>query len=740
MILFTFCLCCILIVASCTSSPQRTLIESTGNLVDQFDAARVLSDETVVSLHESAALNKYLLENWSFVDEKDRSKFPWPQIASSPATVHLNWNTRNDRRIKLKFLNINRNSRWDEIELSLNGHAVPRLGRPQPQNGTIEFYLPMSLQKSGDNIIGLILPSIQSSDANSPMPAIHSFQISEGAAIQAPITIHNQIRPSILLSSPISVEFTVSSPGDAVLDFDYSFIIDDPQSIDPNTLSLDVTIANTDSRSPVNRERVTFDRTDMVSKSWIKKRIKLALPKDRAILLTLSFAGVKINETNPVFLAISELSLYPQLQNLEKRLTGDQPDVLVITLGGVGANIMPCYGYSTGLTPSIDRISSESLLLSDVFTPTNTSIPNITSLFSTMTASQHGVYTTPDPRSSQSINNMLTQPFKDVGYSVSNIVPSTQRYHDFFKLMPSIERTYLYHPELDSSSAVLSQLQACLTSAKTKSRPMFCFLYLRNEASAADPIMPFDVKQYGENPILTDRLVTPLQERQEIIRKLGDRSDVRHLLCAEDTSVHRMDRTIESIFKQVRLHRSKRDLHLIITADHGMITSDAPNIFSSDSLSQQVLHVPLIVGSFCRQSFESRIIDTPFPQTLTSMLIHAIRQSRQIDAEWLSSLAATYPDTCFAEHSTRRIVAMRRGNWKLIHCLSNPYYRISVTNLFDLDREPDEMRSSASQEPDVRDEMLNELLRFTDRSRIYPKPKPSLSSEALSLLSSLNYY
>lgn len=624
--------------------------------------------------------------------------------------------------------------------MSLNGHPVPRLGHPQPQDGTIEFYLPMTLQKAGDNIIGLILPAVQSSDAGMSMPAIHSFRIAEGAAIQAPITISNQIRPAILLSSPISVEFAIRSPGDAVLDFDYSFLVDDPHTIDPSTLSLDVSITSLDSRSAHSRERVSFDRTDLVSKSWIKKRIKLALPKEHIVLLNLEFNGVKSTETNPVFLAISEISLYPQVQNLENRLTEAQPDILVIMLGGVGANVLPCYGYSSGITPAIDRISSGSHLLSDVFTPTNASIPNITSFFSSMTASRHGVYVTPDPRSMQSITNMLAQPLKNDGYSVSNIVPSTPRYHDFFKLLPNTERTYLYNSELDSGSAVLAQLQACLTSPKTRSRPLFCYVYLRNETSAVDSIMPFDVKRYAEKPILTDRLVTPLQERQEIIRKLGERSDIRYLLCAEDTSVHRMDRTIESIYKQVRLHRKKRDLHLIITSDHGLITTDAPNIFSSDSLSQQVLQVPLIMGHYCRQAVEPRIIDLPFPQVLTGILVDALRQSRQIDDEWLTRIMDEYPDTCFSEHSTRRIVSMRRGNWKLIHCLSNPYYRISVTNLFDLDREPDEMRSRASQEPDIRDEMLNEVLRFTDRSRMYPKPKPSLASEALSLLSSLNYY
>lgn len=732
-----FCLFCF----GCFHKQSVLPVQLNSNLIDSFPNAIIRSNSTVVFLHESQSIEKHIGQNWVFTEESNRDKFPWPQIQSLPASIRIIFKERFDRRIQLKFLDINRNADWMNLEMMLNGQSVPRLDHSRQSDGLIEFYLPCKMQQAGENT--LTLNRISSNDSNvisSPALALHSFTISDGAAIEAPITIDNQIRPSILLSSPVSVDFVIRNKGDCILEFDYSFIFD--ASLNNKLLhqSLLVSLRKQSSLTVDFSESIEFQDIDFSSKGWSKKRIVLDVPIDAPMILSLSYRDFSITSNSPVFLALSELHLYPKIRKAQSSSTSLGSDYLVIMLGNIGANTLPVYGYDLGLTPVIDKLAQQSTLFLDAFTPTNASFPNILSLFTSQLAAHHGFYSQPESRLSCPL--ILNVPFKIAGYAIVNVVPSSLASQEFFKQFPNTERTYLYDSSDESHTELLDQIRSCLLSPKTKSRPLFCFIHLPNDLTSHDKkARPFPLSAYSHSPISITRMVSPIQERQEIEKKLAGETDIRLLLSNQDFNNYRIDRSIGLILKTFLQLRKQTNLRILITSDHGLITSNDPNILSSDSLSQQVIHVPLLINTSFSNPHSPMLVERPFPQVLSSGILLRLlnSESNTIEPSLLTDIVANRPDSFFTEHSTRRILALRRDSWKIIHCFSNPYYRISVTNLFDLNKEPNEIRSRASIEPTIRDEMFMEIQEFTKDNRVYPSPEPSIIDDGRSFLTSLKY-
>lgn len=726
----------VLLWTGCGTQPVRKSPGSTVNLIDRFETATIKSGQQEIMFNDPMSFGRYLGRGWKFRSRDERRNFPWPCLGDETCMMHFEWSQRIDRRIAVKLLNLPPIIPVDFLEFTLNGVPMVRLSKPG-EFGVFEYFLPASLQNKDGNTIGITLrPEKPENPPDSFRFALHSVTITHGAAIKAPGTMGNEIRPSIMLAAPIAVTFPVQAVEAQILEFDYG-IIETRREDAPVDYNLRILLGNTETGREIQGFDLNLSKTETPDR-WKRRRICLPAVEGGSAELTFEFKPAAASPQSADYLVLSDLLLFPQQQIITRETNRDFPDILCITISGLSADPVSAYGNQSGLTPFFDRLTGQGVLVRQAIAPSNYPTSSLLSMATGMYARDHGCYgEVPYPE--KPLPTFLNH-LKRAGYTCLSIIYSDPDDANRFSLFGDLSRIFFRKPGFLSASELKTEYQNILNQNKSPYSPLFIWLHINLDPEwmvNLDPVA--DGNDFGETEMNLNQLNLPAEDLRRVRRLAGTEPDIRYLYAKYHRLVYELDRCLDGVVHAHRDVRPGTAVILGVTSLFGYARSPHINIFSSDSLHDEVIRVPLFWGGIPRPEGELVRIDPEVQSTarLASDLC------RLAGLDWIPNpppvRVSRGENVFFSEHGRRRIVAVRSAGWKLIHSFGEPYFRLSEENLYHMENDPGERLNRASDHPAILQEMTRLAVEFCKPQSAYPTPHPGLIDEAELVLKSLNY-
>ncbi len=708
------------------------------NLVETFDKDWLKSDRERFMFNDRTNKKTLLGGAWTFDTDIPKTHFPWPRFTPEGGLVFLDWAQPMERRLIIKLVNILPAYADNLLQVSLNDEPIPFIESDLPV-GEYEFYVPSPFQITGKNSLHISIDTDKlPPDVRLESIALHSIRVTLGAVVRSRIQIGNQIRDSLLFAPPIKLRIPVKGGIQNTIQFSYGL-----SSTSGNTspLSYGLTLSLFDSKQNrvIHEQTLSIKRDTATLTEWNTFREKMPFLGNDGYLELSFMTGSE--PSGPVdYLALSEFLLHPASMNWDLSVDVSEPDMLLITLSSISANQMGVYGNTIARTPFLDHLAQISKIYSDTTAVSNHEYSAIASLITGKLPRDHGYYR--DFSASHELPPIITENLKDTSY-LSHAFIYTSNQLVFTKLQ-GFRRIYLSSPKTHSIQTPETQLNSLMNSPQMIANPGFFWVHLAPELySEFDSIEPFHLSAYHQKPVPISELNLPISEQDRLISMMSSESaekDARELSACIDHRMMMLDKTVHDIFQKVVSKRHKRSIFFVITADHGLIRSLDSNLLSNDSLSQEVLHIPLFYGLIPADT--SPVSAQLATQPVSSLkgyeiLLQAMRK-RTVDNGSTHQSSASVR-SIFSEHHTRPIVAYRKDNYKLIHVFSNPYFQIATTNLFNLEEDPSESVNLVGRDTEITRNYLDTTLAFCHGSPFYPRPRIGFEDEALTILKSLKY-
>ncbi|MCD4653372.1 sulfatase-like hydrolase/transferase, partial [bacterium] len=637
------------------------------SLVDEFNKSWLQVGRDRFIFHDAVTRNKYLQTGWKEDDNPGKTRFPWPRFTETGGTVVLHWTQRMERRVKVRLVNIDPSYPADFVIMSLNGNKLTQMKDKLPV-GVYEFYLPSSFQVLGNNTISIALKPglfLKSEDFNAI--GLHSLRITLGAVVRNTIRIGNQVRNSLLFAPPIALEIPYQGSNHQFLDFChglYSF----SSSTKPGDYLLKITLYESEKAKVVFKKTIPIHQIPGRQSTWKQTKIKLPGISENGIL-EISFQSQDDMSLSTDYLALSELFLKPQQKNWVLKTKKTEADILLVTLSSVSTGQLGAYGNPFARTLFFDRLSRTGLLHTDVTASTNDENGSLVSIATGKYPRDHSVYKLQTTISKQLItlpDIILKTPYQSYTFAYS---PSESNVP--FVQMSSFRRIYLSQPKNDSLAIVQKQFENAVFSPYLQAYPGFYWMHLAPEISVADnseSFFPYDT--YSPRKISISSLNLPVSEQERIIKYLeeedeAEKDDLRIILSRNDERLRQLDKFLENTLTSFLQKRRKKSITLVITTDHGIIRSVDSNVFSADSLSEEVLRVPFIMSSIGKrnspsQKVSEKLLTRPISNTrifdiLSGLIRHSdLKNTLSIMMQNAHSRNTISP--IFSEHSQRPIV------------------------------------------------------------------------------------
>ncbi|KPJ52343.1 MAG: hypothetical protein AMS16_06485 [Planctomycetes bacterium DG_58] len=458
------------------------------------------------------------------------------------------------------------------------------------------------------------------------------------------------------------------------------------------------------------------------------------------------------------------------------------PNVLLIVLDTVRADHMSCYGYHRRTTPRVDAFAAKARVYKDVLSPSCWTLPSHASFFTGLPVSAHGVTWTHqalDRQFDTLAEQLQGAGYQTVGLSSNPILTASRFFDQGFELYevagPRSTRTLsarlvarIVKPVAWRGSApqMHRRLGRWFRSDYTPDKPFFIFL---NYIEPHQPYLPASHLLEWSTPELVDKWEKVNQGDalfQYTLTGLDTLSstDIEELAALYDEEIAYVDRHVGELLDFLRTNGLDKNTLVIITSDHGEHFGEHHMMDHQYSLYEPLVRVPLIV------KWDDRLPpgedETPvqshdlYPTVLEAARIDwkktsahncesLLRKSggvaRRGFAEYLAPLLCfitensnRYPRLDFGRF-LRQLRAVQLGSMKLIR------YSDGSVELFDLARDPIELRDLSSDRPAVVMKLQQTLDRWLQSFQHYeplvptPEALEKLSPEELDAMRGLGY-
>jgi arylsulfatase A-like enzyme len=424
-----------------------------------------------------------------------------------------------------------------------------------------------------------------------------------------------------------------------------------------------------------------------------------------------------------------------------------RPDIVLITLDTTRADRLGCYGYAGETTPNLDRFAKEAVVHTRAYSTTSWTLPAHASLFTGKFTASHGVRYHPDgsllltdvipgpERWSQfrvrglgEDERTLAAVLSEEGYSTGAVVAGP-----WLKRVMGLDRGFDHYDDdgitsrNGRSAPEVTDRGLAWIAGNTES-PFFLFL---NYFDPHDPLKAHP------------RFIRELPAEGESNQPRGQRSQLY------DAEVRFMDHNLGRLFQGLRDLGRYDGSWIIITADHGELLSEHGLIGHTNTLHEEIVHVPLIVkypdgeGPTGADDSEAQLVDVF--ATILDHLGLAIPSDVQGNplSEVRHPLIAEFFPLEFMRRGLRESAEEWRGDVRTLHRGDYKFVWSSIGRhqLFDLSVDPRESRNLVEEKPEVAESMQAEL---TDYLATLPEPAPEgaprrVDSETEETLRNLGY-
>jgi arylsulfatase A-like enzyme len=267
-------------------------------------------------------------------------------------------------------------------------------------------------------------------------------------------------------------------------------------------------------------------------------------------------------------------------------------NVVLIILDAASAKHFSCLGYSRSSTPEIDRIASEGVVFEEAYSPVGFTPLAMASVWTSQYPAEHhrGVpLTGPLPKAPMTLAELLGRHGIATAAMVNNVLAGSP---------VGLNRGFADFQEILRREPVAAKFERLVEPwiKKRLTGRAFAYVHFREPHFPYDPPPPFDTLFGPDGPLprsartkedwsLAVNLgkVIPSQEELEDIRRLYDGN-----LAYVDHAIGTLRRSLEAAGLWERTV-------FIIAGDHGEALGEHGAIGHVDQISEEVLHIPLIV-------------------------------------------------------------------------------------------------------------------------------------------------
>jgi arylsulfatase A-like enzyme len=324
--------------------------------------------------------------------------------------------------------------------------------------------------------------------------------------------------------------------------------------------------------------------------------------------------------------------------------SANAPDIVFIVLDTLRADHLGTYGYSRSTSPTIDRLAKEGVLFENAFSTCSYTLQSHASMLTGLYTYQHGVTWTTSKKIAQSSYPVLPETLQSLGYVTGAFSANTfwfAREHGFgrgfihfddyfYNLQDSVlrtaygrifTRTLLWRFDEDiparkrasySNDAVLNWMN------RNSDHPAFAMI---NYFDVHDPYLP--VEPY-RHKFATRKNPGGLINSDLHVPKDLSPADLQSEIDAYDGAISYLDEQLSKLLKALSQRNSKRELLVVITADHGEEFKEDGGFTHGHNLHAKLIHVPLIIWQAGRLPQGTRIkqpvTNAAIPATLMDLI------------------------------------------------------------------------------------------------------------------------
>jgi len=296
-------------------------------------------------------------------------------------------------------------------------------------------------------------------------------------------------------------------------------------------------------------------------------------------------------------------------------MSSPRSNVILLSLDSLRADHLPTYGYSRATAPVLAEFGNRSdvTIFENAFATTAWTLPSHTSLFTGLPMIRHGLY---DKGFRVDPEHTLADNLSRVGYDTAAFLTNgwltnggvTDAFDDTFEVFnmdtPSgfvernLNRLEMLFSMQDSGAEQSLQCFGDWVTTDHRDAPFFAFFHLMEPHYLYNPMRPYH-KQYVDQSVMRS-----LIKQREIYTKRGkyfagetsiSSKQMRGFVDLYDSEIRYLDDKLSELFDELRRVGEFENSLIVIVGDHGELFGEYDLIGHHFSLSDELLHVPLLV-------------------------------------------------------------------------------------------------------------------------------------------------
>jgi arylsulfatase len=426
----------------------------------------------------------------------------------------------------------------------------------------------------------------------------------------------------------------------------------------------------------------------------------------------------------------------------------DRPTLVLVSIDCLRADHVGAYGYSFPTTPEIDAVAREATVFENAFATASWTLPSHMSMLTGLVPSIHGA--TKWEKLSTAVD-YLPELLGRSGYRTAGVVSWV-----YLSQIYGFERGYESYRVLDQPRAAELVDRAIEELHRGRGGPQFLFAHVLEPHYPYVPALE-DLAPMGGRP----RDLSTLHDLVHGGNVTDDPRQIEEIIRLYDAEIAAADRELGRLFGELKTLGLWEDALVVITADHGEAFLDHGHWQHSQTLYDELTHVPLIVkwpgqAEPARERTPVSLVDLFVTFAEAAGIDVRSESSGALARRSLSaSPAPGEPRTLLSEVSWRSPtgsymkVALRAQGKKYIVTLSGPpgddlgVEKVEKEELYDVAADPRERENLLSADAETANRFRAELRSFLAAARtaraLRKGDAVELDTETLEKLKSLGY-
>ncbi len=427
-------------------------------------------------------------------------------------------------------------------------------------------------------------------------------------------------------------------------------------------------------------------------------------------------------------------------------------NVLVVLLDSLRADHITPYGSLDVATPHLAQLAAKGVLFESARTNASWTRPSVVTMFSSRYPWSHGVLE-PDsvfPKALPYLPELLSEAgYATEGASGNDMVSALFGMSRGFNTLYSLRKSPVYRTSRDPVERARFVWTHLLDEVTARGdTPFFAYLHQLDPHSPYKPAAKYR-RRVARTPS-SESANPSIENIRHLRQRAGDLSDeqIDYLGWLYKGEVAFMDDYVGEIVRQLEVRDLAKNTLIVFTSDHGEEFFEHESLGHGHTVYDELLRVPLILRldgvlpAGRRVSQPVELIDlAPTVLDLLGLDIPDTMQGRSL-LPYIEDPATAPRTVSLAGSAQPWQFAIGHGRWKLILRKAVPDVAEETFHLFDLERDPKELRDISSEHPIVATALRQLLAWHLDPDHPENRPlsaRTKLDPQTLEALKAIGY-